>query len=299
MLGRVAAWWIAVFLVVSPAASGIEPNTLAAANAPAVATAIATPHNAAAPRDQTPDSPVALPEAQPDPEDQAADIAPAPSNLAALDPAPPTVTAPPAAEPFGLAAVGIASGDVLTKWSTVKARIAAENKILAHCHDDVQQCPAAAQNFLAIVALGRAQSGRIRVGVINRAINLAIEPMSDLAQWGVPDRWSPPLETFTTGRGDCEDYAIAKYVALTAAGVPAEDVKLVIVRNTAAREDHAVVAVRLDGDWIVLDNRWLTMLADREMSQVVPLFVLDGGGVRKFTPPVLTSARQSPAPASL
>ena len=45
--------------------------------------------------------------------------------------------------------------------------------------------------------------------------------MSDLAQWGVIDRWSAPLETFTTGRGDCEDYAIAKYVALTAAGVAA------------------------------------------------------------------------------
>ena len=41
-----------------------------------------------------------------------------------------------------------------------------------------------------------------------------------MAQWGVPDRWSPPLETLATGRGDCEDYAIAKYVALTAAGIP-------------------------------------------------------------------------------
>jgi len=24
-------------------------------------------------------------------------------------------------------------------------------------------------------------------------------------QWGVDDCWSPPLETFATGRGDCED----------------------------------------------------------------------------------------------
>ena len=79
--------------------------------------------------------------------------------------------------------------------------------------------------------------------MINRAINLAIIPTSDLVQWGVVDRWSAPLETFTTRRGDCKDYAIAKYVALQAAGVAPEDI-LVVVRNTDTSENHAVVAVR-------------------------------------------------------
>jgi predicted transglutaminase-like cysteine proteinase len=222
-----------------------------------------------------------------------------PAQLAALDPIEPNIPSPVAAEPFGLAAVPAASGDVLTKWNGVETKIRAENEILSRCRDHADLCPPAARNFLAIIEQGRAQSGRARIGVINRAINLAIEPMSDLAQWGVPDRWSPPLETFTTGRGDCEDYAIAKYVALTAAGIAAEDVKLVIVRNTAANEDHAVVAVRLDGNWIVLDNRWLTLVADSEMPQAAPRFVLDGDGVRKFVPPALTGAGQSPAPASL
>jgi predicted transglutaminase-like cysteine proteinase len=135
--------------------------------------------------------------------------------------------------------------------------------------------------------------------VINRAINLAIRPMSDLAQWGVPDRWSAPLETFATGRGDCEDYAIAKYVALTAAGVAAQDVKLVIVRNSAAGEDHAVVAVRVDAKWIMLDNRWLTLVEDVEMPDVIPLFVLDSSGVRRFTPAAIASKHYTSTPASL
>ena len=73
---------------------------------------------------------------------------------------------------------------------------------------------AAAKKFLDVIADGRAHDGRARIGVINRAINLAIRPTSDLAQWGVADRWSAPLETLASGRGDCEDYAIAKYVAL-------------------------------------------------------------------------------------
>ena len=170
-----------------------------------------------------------------------------PPQTAALDPAKPGPPAPPVAEPFGLAVTPVWFGQILTNWSGVEAGIRADDETLRRCGEDAQHCPQAARNFLAIVAQGRAQTGRARIGIINRAINLAIEPMSDMAQWGVPDRWSPPLETFTTGRGDCEDYAIAKYVALTAAGVPAQDVKLIIVRNTAANEDHAVIAVRDGG----------------------------------------------------
>jgi predicted transglutaminase-like cysteine proteinase len=181
--------------------------------------------------------------------------------LAAIEPAAPSSQAPTAAaEPFGLNIVKVTSGEVLTKWSGVAADIRAESKILAHCRERTQLCPAAAQKFLAVVAEGRAHVGRARIGVVNRAINMAIRPMSDLAQWGVPDRWSAPLVTLTTGRGDCEDYAIAKYVALSEAGVAENDLRLVIVRDFAAGEDHAVVTARLDGKWIVLDSRWLTLV---------------------------------------
>jgi predicted transglutaminase-like cysteine proteinase len=119
-----------------------------------------------------------------------------------------------------------------------------------------------------------------------------------VAQWGVADRWSAPLETFTTRRGDCEDYAIAKYVALRAAGLAEADVKLVVVRNTAAGVDHAVVAVRLDDAWIILDNRWLPLVHDREMPRTTPLFVLDDNGVRQFVAPGSMAKLQEIAPGS-
>jgi hypothetical protein len=44
------------------------------------------------------------------------------------------------------------------------------------------------------------------------------------------------------------------------AGIPKEDVKLVIVYNLAFDEDHAMVATRVDGEWIVLDNRSLALV---------------------------------------
>ena len=306
MLSRVVAWSFAACLataclVVWPAYAGLEPSAIADVNSAAAAIAIAAPLDQAqvkvedrveakaedaAPIDVPTQSPV-----------QAMDNTPA--KLAALDPAEPAAASPPVAEPFGLAAAPISFGGVLTKWSGVETDIRAGNDVLARCRDNIETCPAPARDFLAIVDQGRKLTGRARIGVINRAVNLAIEPMSDMAQWGVPDRWSAPLETFTTHRGDCEDYAIAKYVALTQAGIPATDVKLVIVRNTEANEDHAIVAARTDGGWIMLDNRWLTLVEDNNMAKAIPLFVLDGGGVRQFMPTAFTGARRQSAPASL
>ena len=194
----------------------------------------------------------------------------------------------------------VKGGGVLIKWQGVQAAMRAESEVFARCQANMATCPKAAKKFLAIVDQGRGLVGRARIGVINRAINLSIMAVSDMAQWGVDDRWSPPLETFSTGKGDCEDYAIAKYSALIETGLAAADVKLMIVHNTAANEDHAVTAVRLDGTWIILDNRWLRLVEDTAMVQAVPLFALGAEGVQQFLPDVLIGERRTrPAPASI
>ncbi len=214
----------------------------------------------------------------------------------AIDPAPASDVASATSEPFGLDVVPVTAGELVTKWNGVTADLRAESDVLARCGDGATSCPAAAQKFLDVVAQGRMQEGRARIGVINRAINLAVRPTSDLAQWGVADRWSAPLATLTSGRGDCEDYAIAKYAALIAIGFAEDDLRLVIVRDTAIGEDHAIVAARLDGSWIVLDNRRLALVTDVEMQRVVPLFVLDHDGVKQFTP-ALVAGTPAAAPA--
>ena len=45
-------------------------------------------------------------------------------------------------------------------------------------------------------------------------MNFSIKPLSDLAQHGVDEFWSAPLETLSAEAGDCEDYALLKYFAL-------------------------------------------------------------------------------------
>ena len=336
MLRYGAAAFFAAFILGWPACAGTETDTfwstpsaavlasataatpaLEVAPAPAAAPileAARTPEAASAPSEPVP-PPIPAPAPQraalaaaTDPSDQTLPPQDDPhlvieNQTASIEPIEPNVTpltpSPPVALPFGLATTPVSFGQILTKWNGVEVKIRRDNETLTHCNADPQHCPTAARNFLAIVAQGRTRTGLARIGTINRAINLAIAPMSDMEQWGVPDRWSDPLETFTTGRGDCEDYAIAKYVALTAAGISPEDVKLVVVRNTAAAEDHAVVAVRDAGRWIILDNRWLTMVRDVEMAKATPLFVLDDAGVAAFAAPVLTVARGTAAPASV
>jgi predicted transglutaminase-like cysteine proteinase len=181
-------------------------------------------------------------------------------------------------EPFGLYTTPVYSGGLLRKWLGVVHRLEDERVQLALCDGDRERCVSeAALRFLRIVDSGRQRDGRARLAEVNRAINLAIRPMEDLAQWGQLDVWSAPLVTFNTGAGDCEDYAIAKYVALQMAGIPAEDLRIVVVLELNG-DGHAVASVRLDGHWLILDNQRMTMVEDVNAGTYRPRFVIDPSG---------------------
>ena len=109
-------------------------------------------------------------------------------------------------------------------------------------------------------------------------------------QWGTSltfgRRLSPPDNgSFDTGFGDCEDFAIAKYVALRAAGVPAKQLRVLLVRDNIARLDHAVLAANADGHWFILDNRWTAAVEDNDVRRFTPLFALDDEGVKLLAAP--------------
>lgn len=179
--------------------------------------------------------------------------------------------------PFGLAASH--SGAMAEKWQSLQPVIRIETRLLEICRSDSYLCAPATSRFLAIVDAARPLSGRARVGEINRAVNLAIKPVSDAARFNVPDIWTTPLTTFATGAGDCEDYAIAKYVALREAGMDAADLRLMIVHDRALNQDHAVVAARVDGQWLILDNRRMLLLSDKGVVNLTPLVALDSEDV--------------------
>jgi predicted transglutaminase-like cysteine proteinase len=187
------------------------------------------------------------------------------------------------AEPFGLFATRLSAGSLLDKWKGVERKLEDDMVQFALCDGDREHCVSpAALRFLDIVDAARAREGRARFGEINRAINLAIRSMSDMAQYGQIDVWSSPLDTFASGAGDCEDYAIAKFAALRMAGVSPDDIRIVVLRDVLHGEDHAVVLARLDGHWLTLDNRRMAMIEDIDVRNHRPLFVIDDGGVMRY-----------------
>ena len=194
-------------------------------------------------------------------------------------------------EPFGLATSALGDSPLRAKWLEVERAIADEAGIIANCESDPSHCDSRpALRFLEIVKAGASREGLSRLGEINRAVNLAIRPVSDRAQYGVEDHWASPLATFASGAGDCEDYAIAKLIALRAAGVAAEDLRLVVIRETTTGEDHAVVTARADGHWRVLDNRTFVMIEDVDLNKYRPLFAIDADGAKRFEQPTLAQA---------
>ena len=179
------------------------------------------------------------------------------------------------AEPARLQGAGASTTDIWAKWADLQSRIQSEEETLAACRASSADCPEAARRFLQIVELGRQREGRARLGEINRAVNLSIRPVDDGIQYGVADFWSTPLATLSAGVGDCEDYAIVKYVALRELGIAPDDLRILIVHNPGRRTNHAVLAVHLGEQWLILDNRTMIMVNSGDAVHYRPLFVLD------------------------
>jgi len=100
------------------------------------------------------------------------------------------------------------------------------------------------------------------------------------------------------GGGDCEDYAIAKYVALRLAGIAPEDLRIVVMHDTIHGEDHAVAAARLDGRWLTLDNNRMMMVEDTNVRNFRPTFVIDQHQVMRYADTPLLANATGPVPAA-
>ncbi|GAA0003115.1 transglutaminase-like cysteine peptidase [Bradyrhizobium diazoefficiens] len=201
-------------------------------------------------------------------------------------------------EPFGLFTFRAPEGLLWQKWRGLETRLVRDAETLKRCESDAANCPSNAAQFLRLIGAAKAKSGRARLDEVNRAVNMVVRYVSDYAQHGEADRWSSPLETFATAKGDCEDYAIAKYVALHEAGFPREDLRLVLVRDRAVRQDHAVLAARLEGQWLVLDNRRSELIEDSGATNLAPLFAIDHAGVHLFAAPYAQRRFAAPTEAA-
>ena len=70
-----------------------------------------------------------------------------------------------------------------------------------------------------------------------------------------------------------------KYLALREAGVSPDALRLLIVSYPRRRTIHAVLAVHLDEEWLLLDNLTMVMVNSLEATQYRPLIALDSHAI--------------------
>lgn len=182
----------------------------------------------------------------------------------------PSFAAPPGAL-FGMLAVRAPSLAGLPQWRRALHDIGAEQAIYLACAANATACPSEQasewQQFIAELA-GRPRLEQVRE--VHRYAN-RWPYRTDHQVWGRSDHWSSPLQ-FLVRSGDCEDFAILKYVSLRLLGVPATDLRLVVLQDTARDLAHAVLTVSVDGATHVLDNLLDDLAPPAALPHYVPYY---------------------------
>jgi predicted transglutaminase-like cysteine proteinase len=189
-------------------------------------------------------------------------------------------------EPFGVPTIVWPESPLSVIWRNLQLQMQLELPTIARCRDEGHLCtsPAALQ-FIAIVDEGKNHEGLSRIGRINRAVNFSLLPFDAGAPGSIQTMWMSPLGALAAGKGNCKHYAVVKYAAMREAGFALDDLRLVIVSIESKQSVHAVVAVRHQAQWYVLDNRTLAIVDSNELHDYLPLFTLDHRGMRKFIVP--------------
>jgi predicted transglutaminase-like cysteine proteinase len=108
---------------------------------------------------------------------------------------------------------------------------------------------------------------------VNDLMN-SVQYISDKRNWGRSDYWATPIEFLERG-GDCEDFAIAKYAALRALGVPDSRMRVAIVKDTQKNIAHAILIVYGDDGPMILDNQIKTVRADNSIRHYKPIYSIN------------------------
>lgn len=122
---------------------------------------------------------------------------------------------------------------------------------------------------------------------VNDFVNQRISFEDDTVVWGQKDHWATPGELFSRGRGDCEDYTIAKYYSLREAGMSASKLRLVYVRAMQSVngeqqiQAHMVLAYfsAATSEPVILDNLVPLILPASKRADLVPVFSFNSNGL--------------------
>jgi predicted transglutaminase-like cysteine proteinase len=93
--------------------------------------------------------------------------------------------------------------------------------------------------------------------------------------WNTANYWATPLEFLGKNAGDCEDFAIAKYITLRAMNVPSSKLRIVYVVSKYLSQAHMVLAYyeTANANPLILDNLTDKILYASERPDLKPVYM--------------------------
>lgn len=150
------------------------------------------------------------------------------------------------------------------RWQKVMARFIEQKTSKTDCAGpSALPCPIDIWNNL--VAQLRTQPLAERIVAVNEFFNRLPYVPAEI-NWHDAGYWETPFEFLSLG-GQCQDYAIAKYLALLESGVPEENLRFVVVRDLFLGLDHAITVVDVNGTALALDNQMPTVMPIVSLQQ--------------------------------
>ena len=160
-----------------------------------------------------------------------------------------------------------------TKWRDALKRFERESaKAPGRC-GDLTQNKCRFREWAALIEKLRGLSPAEQMRRVNRFMNRSryiIDPIN----WGVKDYWESPGQFFTR-EGDCEDYAITKYMTLKRLGFDPRKMRIVVLRDLNLKIAHAVLAVEMNGKRWILDNQIEQVVEDTTIRHYLPLYSIN------------------------
>ena len=131
---------------------------------------------------------------------------------------------------------------------------------------------------VSLAGIRGGSSGQATIAAVNSWANAKIRYVEDRQLYGQADYWADARTTLRRRAGDCEDIAIAKMALLAGAGVRREDMYLTIARDLARNADHALLVVKSEGRFWLLDNNTDRLLDASAANDYRPILSYSAGG---------------------
>lgn len=137
-------------------------------------------------------------------------------------------------------------------WQDTLDRHQSQRETIHDCLGNVDACPRRLKGLRHVLLKGADLRLEQQVRLVNRYINrhrYKDDRVSSRSAAG--NQWETLTEFLHRG-GDCEDFAVAKYFVLREFGVEAEDMRIVIGKQSKRATHHAMLAIRFDeGVWLL------------------------------------------------